>query len=152
MRKKNHRISTTSSPAHLFATRGRWKRPWNTSKKWLKFSQIGDIFFRITYEIRGRRYRKYEQRCCDISQCLVCKGKNEKKNKTYEQKAILASLSTHMFFFCIQRYTAESSYKFVCWYGQGHINIAISFWFELCSIFCEWEMNKQALQAGESWL
>ena len=46
--------------------------------------------------------------------------------------------------------TIESSYKFVCWYGQGHI--AISLWLELSSILCEGKINKQGLQAGESWL
>ena len=55
------------------------QRPSNTSRKWLKFAQIQDIFFRINYRIRRRRCWK------------VCRAKDSNKIKAYEEKVISTS-------------------------------------------------------------
>ena len=50
------KYTPTSFPAHLFAIRGKQKRPWNTSNTFIKiFPNRGD-FFRIIYGIRQLRY------------------------------------------------------------------------------------------------
>ena len=63
------------------------KRPWNTSNTWLKFAQIEDIFFRINYEIRGRRYWKYQYPYSSKLRCFVGRATDKNKIKAYEQRA-----------------------------------------------------------------
>ena len=97
MHNKIHRISTTLSPMYLFAIRERQKRGLEHFKQVIKIGPNRGHVFQNKLRIRRRRYWKYESRCCYITRRLVCKAKDKNKIKVYKQKAILVSLSTHMF-------------------------------------------------------
>ena len=62
-------------------------RPWSTLNTWSKFVQKEGIFFRIDYEIRGRRYQKQQIYSYNFKG-LVCMTTDKTKINTYEEKAI----------------------------------------------------------------